>query len=40
MTGKPRTVDEYLATLPEGQRRALAKVRQAIRADADGCPRA
>jgi uncharacterized protein YdhG (YjbR/CyaY superfamily) len=34
MKGKPRTIDQYLGTLPEDQRRALSKVRQAIRAAA------
>lgn len=34
MAGKPRTIDEYLATLSRDQRAALQKVRRAIRAAA------
>jgi uncharacterized protein YdhG (YjbR/CyaY superfamily) len=32
MPGKPKTVDEYLAGLPRGQRAALEGIRKAIRA--------
>jgi uncharacterized protein YdhG (YjbR/CyaY superfamily) len=34
MAAKPRTIDEYLATLGEDQRAALEKLRKAIRAAA------
>jgi uncharacterized protein YdhG (YjbR/CyaY superfamily) len=34
MTGKPKSIDEYLARLPEDQRAALEKLRKMIRAAA------
>jgi uncharacterized protein YdhG (YjbR/CyaY superfamily) len=34
MAGRPRTIDEYLATLSDDQRAALEKLRKAIRAAA------
>ncbi len=34
MTGKPKTIDEYLAGLSDDKRTALEKLRQAIRAAA------
>jgi len=34
MPGSPKTIDEYLAAVPEAQRAALAKLRQIIRAAA------
>jgi uncharacterized protein YdhG (YjbR/CyaY superfamily) len=36
MSDKPRTIDEYLAPLPVEKRRALEKLRSAIRASAPG----
>ena len=34
MTAKPKTIDEYLAALPDDQRAALEKLRKTIRAAA------
>jgi uncharacterized protein YdhG (YjbR/CyaY superfamily) len=36
MAGKPRTIDEYLAGLPRGQRVALEGIRKAVRAAVPG----
>jgi uncharacterized protein YdhG (YjbR/CyaY superfamily) len=36
MAGKPKTIDEYLAGLPRGQRVALEGIRKAVRAALPG----